>query len=132
MPYIYGVDKSSSALKQAIGKTSGGCSDINAYGARRIDMKLIECRFELESPTTHILFLGGKGDVCIQRNGGASLGDQLAFYEYPPSHDGSSGEIHALEKASFNKNGIEPLFCHMHLTAHEGAFRVSGKTRRSK
>ena len=43
-------------LKKAIGESSGGGSDVQAAFALRRDLKVLECRFQLEPAATHVPF----------------------------------------------------------------------------
>ena len=110
MSGIDGMDGGGTALEQAIGKTAGGGTDVEADPSGGIDLKMVEGGFEFEAAASDVSIRG----LDLERGVGgeffASFGKVTIPAANEPGHDGALGFFAGGKEPAFDEQKVEALF----------------------
>jgi len=111
---IDGMDGGGTALEQAIGKTAGGGTDVEADPTGGIDLKMVEGGFEFEAAASDVAIRGLELKRGVGRELFAGFGEGTIPAANEPGHDGALGFFAGGKEATFDEQKVESLFGDAH------------------
>ena len=109
---IHCVNASGAALKEAVGKSTRGGTNVNADPAGGINLKCIECALEFKSSATHVALFFFHLKWGIGEKLGARFVDDAVSAAHLAGKDESFGLLARIAESAGDKQGVGAFFFH--------------------